>query len=692
MIRFVFHACTARSARLAMLLLLLVAAPGLVRAQQTAPPQPKPLPYGDPAIESGEFSLHKFEQPIGLESYGIFRRGDALEIRSTFEFTDRGRKVPLAATLHTRPDLTPESFEIKGSVSRFSTIDTSVQINGQTAAIRVDKETRQTQVPARFFTISGYAPVAMQMMLVRYLNSHHVTGALPTLPGGDITLEKRGRDEITVDGKKIALERYSLSGLIWGREALWFDAQQKLIAAVTVDAEFDHFEALRLGYESALPVFVSKAAEDGMAALAQIAQRLSPARKGALAITNATLIDGTGSAPVSDAVIIIEGERITAAGPRAQVKIPKGAKMLDAHGGYVLPGLWDMHAHFEQVEWGPVYLAAGVTTVRDVGNEFEFITSVRDAIKSGRGLGPRMLLAGIVDGDSPGALGINRANNAEEARTVVRRYHDAGFQQIKIYSSVKPDVVKALATEAHALGMTVTGHIPNGMNAFQGVEAGMDQINHVQYMLPVMRPKDYKPQPGVAPPVVDVAAPEAQAAIQFFKAHGTVIDPTLAIFEWSLHPADVPFAQIEPGAAKLPQELIGPINNTGVAPNAVPRARATFDQYVAIVGALHRAGVPIVAGTDQVVPGHSLRREIELYVKAGFTPMEAIQAATIVPARVMKLDKELGTVEAGKLADLIIVNGNPLADISNIRRVQTVISNGRTFDTAPLWQSVGFKP
>jgi imidazolonepropionase-like amidohydrolase len=690
MLRLTPDAHTAQSksfVQLALLLLVLCAAPGLVRAQQAAPPQPKQLPYGDPAIESGQFRLHKFEQPIGLESYSITREADALAIRSTFEFTDRGRKVPLTATLRTRQDLTPESFEIKGSVSRFSTIDTSVQINGQTAVIRVDKETRQAQVPTRFFTISGYAPVTMQMMLVRYLNSHHGIGALPTLPGGDIKLEKRGRDEITIDGKQVTLDRYSLSGLIWGRESLWFDAEQKLIAAVTVDAEFDHFEALRLGYESALPVFVSKAAEDGMAALAQIAQRLSPARKGALAITNATLIDGTGRAPVGDAVIIVEGERITAAGPRAQVKIPKGAKTLDAHGGYVLPGLWDMHAHFEQVEWGPVYLAAGVTTVRDVGNEFEFITSVRDAIKSGRGLGPRMLLAGIIDGDSPAALGINRANNADEARTVVRRYHDAGFQQIKIYSSVKPDVVKAIATEAHALGMTVTGHIPNGMNAFQGVEAGMDQINHVQYMPPVMRSKDIK-----SPPLVDVASPEAQAAIQFFKTHGTVIDPTLAIFEWSFHPADVPFAQIEPGAAKLPQELIGPINNTGVPADAVPRARAIFDQYVAIVGALHRAGVPIVAGTDQVVPGHSLRREIELYVKAGFTPMEAIQAATIVPARVMKLDKELGTVEAGKLADLIIVNGNPLADISNIRRVQTVISNGRAFDTAPLWLSVGFKP
>src|SRR5690242_20230672 len=130
-----------------------------------------------------------------------------------------------------------------------------------------------------------------------------------------------------------------------------------------------------------------------------------------------------------------------------------------------MPGLWDMHAHYEQVEWGPIYLAAGVTTARDVGNEFEFIKAVRDAIKAGRGVGPRLLLAGVIDGDSPMALGVIRASTAEQAHEAVTRYKNAGFDQIKIYSSVKPNIVKAICDEAHKLGMTVTGHVPNGMNA-----------------------------------------------------------------------------------------------------------------------------------------------------------------------------------------------------------------------------------
>ena len=155
------------------------------------------------------------------------------------------------------------------------------------------------------------------------------------------------------------------------------------------------------GYESALGTFVGKAGSDGTAALADISKGISGSRAETLALVGGTLIDGTGKDPMPDSIVVIEKGQIVAAGPRKQVKIPKGATKVDARGKTILPGLWDMHAHFEQVEWGPIYLAAGATTVRDCGNEFEFITAVRDAINQGRGLGPRLLLAGIVDGSGP---------------------------------------------------------------------------------------------------------------------------------------------------------------------------------------------------------------------------------------------------------------------------------------------------
>lgn len=297
-----------------------------------------------------------------------------------------------------------------------------------------------------------------------------------------------------------------------------------------------------------------------------------------------------------------------------------------------------------------------------------------------------------MDGDGDAALGVIRANTPEEARKVVNRYKSAGFEQIKIYSSVKPEVVAAITAEAHRLGLTVTGHVPIEMIATEAVEAGMDQLNHVSFLPPVMLPEDAEPEPGKPPPLVNIESTEAKRAVEFFKKHGTVIDPTIALKELDLHSIDAPVAAFEPGVLKVARELTAQLNNRGVPPADAAITRAIFEQYLAIIGALHRAGVPLIAGTDQSVPGHSLHRELELYVRAGFTPMEAIQAATIVPARVMKLEKEVGTIEAGKRADLIILDGNPLESISNIRKVRSVITRGRLYDCAQLWQSVGFSP
>jgi hypothetical protein len=322
----------------------------------------------------------------------------------------------------------------------------------------------------------------------------------------------------------------------------------------------------------------------------------------------------------------------------------------------------------------------------------EFITAVRDAVRGGRGLGPRMLLAGVVDGDGPLALGVARVRTADEARAWVRRYHDAGFQQMKVYSSVRLDVLRALAGEAHRLGMTVTGHVPQGIDAYQGVLAGMDQINHATYVAAILRPTP----PGAPNPAdtlpLDPSTPEARRAIDFLKQHGTVIDPTLAVYEMFTHPARVPFREYEPGVEKIAPELRTPLNNTGVPPEREAAARVRFTRLVDAVRALHRAGIPIVAGTDQTVPGHSLHRELELYVRAGFTPMEALQSATLVPARVMGMEREVGTIEAGKAADLLLLDADPLADISNTRRIHTVIAGGRVYDPAVLWRSAGFEP
>ena len=661
------------------------------------PAQQSPSTDASPVVEQGKFTLHKFEQAIGEETYEIRRDGDSLAVKMDFKFTDRGRPVPLSATFRGQQDLTPQAFEIKGDTARTVSIDEAVAIDsGKIHTRNRDKQNDSAAPTGPFFTISGYAPTTMQMLIVRYWATHGSPAALPTLPSGTVKVEPRGTDTIHLGDKDEKLDRFTIEGLIWGRETLWFDSNRNLVAAVTTDAEFDHFEAIRTGYESALGDFVGRSGADGMNALVEISKGIPGSHASTLAVVGGTLIDGTGTAPVPNAAIVIHDGRIVAAGPRAKVKIPKHANVVDASGKFILPGLWDMHAHFEQVEWGPIYLAAGVTTVRDCGNEFEFITAVRDAIAQGRGLGPRLLLAGIVDGTGPRALGVQRVDTPEQAKQWTDRYHDAGFQQMKIYSTVKLEELKLVADEAHRLGMSVTGHVPFGLTAFQTIEAGQDQINHIQYITDIMHapfPNDMsRDDRNKAVANLDLNSPDAQKAVSFLKDHHTVVDPTMALFELFTATTAKPPASFEPGINKIAPELAQPLTDV---PPPSPRSEVgekIFNKEIQIVGALHRAGIPIVAGTDQTVPGYSLHREIELYAQAGFTPMEAIEAATIVPARAMGVDKDSGTIEKGKRGDLILIDGNPLEDIHNTRNVEYVITNGTMYHTAELWKSVGFKP
>src|ERR1700733_12209939 len=200
--------------------------------------------------------------------------------------------------------------------------------------------------------------------------------------------------------------------------------------------------------------------------------------------------------------------------------------------------------------------------------------------------------------------------------------------------------------------MTVTGHVPEGMTAIEAVEAGMDQINHF----------------GAVYQQIRRAGDDREHVIQFFKDHHTVVDPTMAWGELLGRPVNVDIASFEPGFAKAPYTLTSVIGTAGSPASNAPSGARMNDQF-AILRALYAAGIPIVAGTDKAVPGHSVHRELEIYVQAGLTPMQVIQLATSGAAKVMGMDREVGTVESGKRADLILVQGNPLEDFSNLRKV-----------------------
>jgi Amidohydrolase family len=635
-------------------------------------------------IDSGVYLLHKWEQPIGQEKYKVFKKEGMIIYAVDFKYIDRGSAVQLKDSLVFTAAQEPLSLRIKGGTSRFSSVNDSVVFQDQHAFMKVDDSSFTQVLKKNSFPIAGYAPATGQMLLIRYWNSHNRPQTINTPPFGSVMISKGGEDTISIRNKLEFFNRYIIKGLIWGNELLWTNTKGQLVCLITNDAEGDKQEMMFDAYESLLHGFIDKSAIYGMKLFAKEAASTAQINK-LIAIRGGTLIDVVNNKSIPGITILIENGLIKSVGKAKDIQIPANAFMIDGSGKTILPGLWDMHAHFEQAEWGPAYLAAGVTTVRDCGNEFGYINATKNAIDKGVGIGPDILKAGIIDGKGPFSLGIVQADTREEAITAVKRYKENGFVQIKIYSSVKPAILAIICREAHRLDLTVTGHIPRGMNLMQAVDSGMDMVNHAQYVFTVLKKSKTDGS-------IDFTDPENIAVMDFIKKHQVVIDPTLGVFELAFRSVKDSITLIEPNFASLPEPLKPLFISTGFSDEkGIEWGKTSLRYYKQIVGELNKDGIPIVAGTDMGFPGFSVFRELELYVESGLSPMAAIKTATIVPATVMKMQTSTGSVESGKRADIILVDGNPLENISNIRKVRTVIRNGIVYSPAVLHRIAGFQ-
>jgi len=644
--------------------------------------------------EEGSFLVYRRQSHIGEEKFDIENTEDKVIIRSNQTENERGRISGVVAQLELTHDFTPLLYECVRVANNDTINILKVEVVGEELKI-TEKHFDEISVPntTTFFPLHSNIPAAMEIALYQYMLGT-ATSTILTYPRGEVTITEKGEDKVIVAGNEITLKRLVVEGINWGGRSVWVDQNNNLIALVKANTQIR--EIIRKGYEEVMPTIIAGNVEEQMAALDGYTKNLQEARPQFTALVGANLLDGVSNSIAENMVLLIKDDKIAGIGKHGELNIPETARVIDLAGKTIMPGLWDMHAHSNQVQWAPAYLAGGITAIRDNGNEIEFATAFRDAIDNKDALGPEIFLAGMTDGPGAKGNGVIRARSAEEAVEVVQMYHDKGYDQLKIYTSIEPDMLKVLSEEAHKLDMPVVGHVPDLVgNGVLAVESGMDLLTHRGLILTSLFPNggdmNYR---GNYLLENEVTQQQIDATIEFFLEHNTVLDPTIALDVIRSMPYGDSIESIEPDAHRIAYELFeGKRFRKGLRPAAAEKGVANYTKAMNIIGQFHDAGIPIVAGTDNVVPVFSLYLEIESYHKlGGMSTLEAIQAATIVPARVMKAADRTGTLEVGKEADIAILDKNPLDDISNIRTVEAVISNGYYYQSNALWQAADFKP
>ena len=556
------------------------------------------------------------------------------------------------------------------------TVTTSVEFNGARAKVARDGKAADVAIPAVAYAVSSYFPTAQHLALIRYWQSHGSPRTIAIVPGepNPVTIRKRGVDTVGSGASRVELTRYTIDGVIWGINYLWLDRDGRLAMFATGGGGGLSYKTVRSALMPLRDELMDVATRAQMAELLEITARTKPVAEGSIALVGATLVDATGAPAVPNATVIVGKGRIVAAGPSASTPVPPGARRIDVAGKTIIPGLWDNHAHLHQIEWIPTYIAAGVTSVRDMGSEWPLLVAMRSAIRSGKVTGPNLFFAGLIDGPGLQGFGEFSATTPEEGRAIVRRYHQLGFEMIKIYLALAPEVLAAICDEAHKQGMMCTGHVPTSTDLHTAIDLGMDQLAHF-------------PVRG------DLTTEEGKQQLAHFVAKKTIFDPTASWGEIGGKSAQEPMENIQPVLEHLPPAMLqNRIASLGQSPSDTATSHARLARTLANIKAAHDAGVPIIAGTDEGIPAYSVYRELELYVKAGFTPMDALRSATAVAAQAMRVDKDVGTLEVGKRADMLVLDANPLENISNVRTVRFVMKDGKMFESAALWTGAGFKP
>jgi hypothetical protein len=564
-----------------------------------------------------------------------------------------------------------------------------------TWANAVEQGAAELDFPAFYIGINGI-PLENALLARALLARRDST--LPLLPAGTARIQRVADHRLQAGARTRRVTLFHIEGLGFSPSAIWLDEDLTLFASGT-----RWRAAIREGWEEVLDTLIEEQESAEAERTRHLAQSLARKPTTPIAVTGVTLFDAE-SATVRDGFsVLIEGDRITAVGPDGTIELPAGTERIDGAGRSLLPGLWDMHAHLFADD-GPLNIAAGVTSVRDLGNDREVLFEMRRRFDSGEEIGPRVVMAGMIDGPGPQSSSVAiLVEDAAQARRAVDAYADREYVQIKLYPSLSPGLVPVIAEQAHARGLRVGGHVPVHMKVVDAVRQGYDEIHHTHVLL--FDFLDSTLDPRVPAPLfasfaqsaagLDFSADDLRELVRVLREDDVVVDPTLSLYERLLMTRpNVPSEGDARIAERLPPQVLRTLllgGGLSVPEGMDARYRDSFRASLDLTRALHEGGVRLVAGTDSRLAGFDLHRELELYVEAGIPAGDVLQLATLGAATVAGRAEELGSVAPGKLADLILVAGNPCSTISDIRRVVLVMKGGILYGPAAIYRQSGVR-
>ena len=633
----------------------------------------------------------------------VVTTGDDGITRVDYVFKDNGRGPELKEEFKLAPDGTFTSYHVTGSTTFGAPVDESFGREGNKAWWKSTSDKgEQTVEGTALYSPLGGTPAGFSVAFAAL--AKRPDGKLPMIPSGTLSTRKVAEAEVSNGKEKRKVQLLALTGIglvptfAWATEGQPSKGESPRLFAFIYPG---FVQLIEDGWQSNANALETRQKQAETETLVAFQKRLAHPLQGATLIRNARVFDSEKAVlgPASD--VLVRDGRIVSVGATGSGKA-KADHVVDAGGRVLLPGLFDMHAHVGRWDGG-LNIATGVTTVRDMGNDNATLQQIIAEEKAGTLLATRIVPGGFIEGESPmSARNGFVIKNLDEAKKAIDWYAEHGYPQIKIYNSFPKAILRDTTAYAHSKGLRVSGHIPAFLRAQEAVEQGYDEIQHINQVMLNFLVDDktdtrtlvrfYLPAEKVAD--LDFDSKPVQDFIAMLAKKQTVIDPTISTFEyWRQRPGQMT-ESYGPVADHMPPDIQRGLR---VAEMKIPddataeRYNKSFLKMVEFVGRMYKAGVPIVAGTD-AIPGFTVQSELEWYVRAGMTPSQALQVATWNGAKYSRTLEDRGSIAPGKRADLILVDGDPTKDISDIRKVALVLKGDTAYYPSEIFEAMGIKP